>query len=87
MSAGHFGQISLFLPLYAILELPYLHGARNLARRKVRILVHMTKGWTPLSFVFAPLAHPELFNFWCDPRSPPLHRMLLSAPSAWSSPR
>ena len=23
MSAGHFGQISLFLPLYAILELPY----------------------------------------------------------------
>ena len=21
----------------------------------------------PLSFVFAPLAHPELFNFWCNP--------------------
>ena len=38
MSAGHFGQISLFLPLYAILELPYLHGARDLARRKWRIL-------------------------------------------------
>ena len=32
MSAGHFGQISLFLPLCAILELPYLHGARDLAR-------------------------------------------------------
>ena len=38
MRAGHFGQISLFLPLYAILELPYLHGARDLARKKVRIL-------------------------------------------------
>ena len=24
MSAGRFGQISLFLPLYAILELPYV---------------------------------------------------------------
>ena len=34
MSAGHFGQISLFLPLYAILELPYLHGAGDLARGK-----------------------------------------------------
>ena len=34
MSAGHFGQISLFLPLYAILELPYLHEARDLARKK-----------------------------------------------------
>ena len=30
MSVGHFGQISLFLPLCAILELPYLHGARDL---------------------------------------------------------
>ena len=38
MSAGHFGQISLFLPLYAILELPYLHGAKNLARTKGRLL-------------------------------------------------
>ena len=38
MSAGHFGQISLFLPLYAILELPYLHGARDLARKKVQLL-------------------------------------------------
>ena len=38
MSAGHFGQISLFLPLYAILELPYLHGAQDLARKKQRIL-------------------------------------------------
>ena len=26
MSAGLFGQILLFLPLYAILELPYLGG-------------------------------------------------------------
>ena len=34
MSAGHFGQISLFLPLYAILELPHLNGARNLANEE-----------------------------------------------------
>ena len=38
MSAGYFGQISLFLPLYAILELPYLHEARDLARDKVQVL-------------------------------------------------
>ena len=34
MSACHFGQISLFLPLYAIFELPYLHGAQDLAKKK-----------------------------------------------------
>ena len=44
MSAGHFGQISLFLPLYAILEVPYLHRAQDLARREGRLLWHMTKG-------------------------------------------
>ena len=44
MSVGHFGHVSLFLPLYAILELPYLHGARDLARNEWRILQHMTKG-------------------------------------------
>ena len=38
MSVGHFGHISLFLPLYAILELPNLHGAQNLARKEVRFL-------------------------------------------------
>ena len=38
MSAGHFGQFSLFLPLYAMLELPYLHGVRDLGRKKVRLL-------------------------------------------------
>ena len=38
MSEGHFGQISLFLRLYAILELPYLHGAQDLARNKRRLL-------------------------------------------------
>ena len=38
MSEGSFGQISLFLPLYAILELPYLHGARELARKEGRML-------------------------------------------------
>ena len=38
MSAGKFGQISLFLPLYAILELPYLHGTRDLAKIKMHLL-------------------------------------------------
>ena len=38
MSAGHFGQSSLFLPLYDILELEYLHGSRILARKKVQLL-------------------------------------------------
>ena len=33
-----FRQISPFLPLYAILELPYLHGARDLARWKMQLL-------------------------------------------------
>ena len=44
MSAGHYGQISLFLPLYDILELPYLHGARDLAKNEVQLLYHMTQG-------------------------------------------
>ena len=35
---GPFWQILLFLPLYAILELPHLHGTRNLARKEWRIL-------------------------------------------------
>ena len=32
-----FRQILLFLPLYAILELPYLHGSQNLARNQGRL--------------------------------------------------
>ena len=35
---GPFWRNFLFLPLHAILELPYLHGARDLARKEVRIL-------------------------------------------------
>ena len=38
MSVGHFGHISLFLPLYDILELPYLHGAQDLAGKEGRLL-------------------------------------------------
>ena len=44
MSVGHFGHISLFLPLYAILELPYLHGAQDLARNEQQLLYLMTQG-------------------------------------------
>ena len=50
MSAGHFGQISLFLPLYAILELPYLHGARVLAGKEVLHIVAYDQGLNALEF-------------------------------------
>ena len=50
MSAGHLGQISLFLPLYAILELPYLHGARDLARKKEAHIVAYDQGLNALEF-------------------------------------
>ena len=50
MSAGHFGQISLFLPLYAILELPYLHGARDLARNERANIVAYDQGLNAIEF-------------------------------------
>ena len=50
MSAGQFGQISLFLPLYAILEIPYLHGARDLAREERRHIVAYDQGLDALEF-------------------------------------
>ena len=48
MSAGHFGQISLFLPLYAVLELPYLHGARDLAKKEKAIIVAFGQGFNTI---------------------------------------
>ena len=50
MSAGHFGQISLFLPLYAILELAYPHGAQDLARRERRFIVTYDEGLNTIEF-------------------------------------
>ena len=50
MSAGHFGQISLFLPLYAILELPNLHGAGYLAGKDYCIIVAYDQGLNPPEF-------------------------------------
>ena len=50
MTAGHFGQISLFLPLYAILELPYLHGARDLARKEGVGIVAYDQGLNAIEF-------------------------------------
>ena len=38
-----FWPLFFFVPLYAILELPYLHGARDLAKNEEQLL-HMTKG-------------------------------------------
>ena len=50
MSAGHFGQISLFLPLYAILELPYLHGARKFSQKEGAIIVAYERGLDTIEF-------------------------------------
>ena len=50
MSAGHFGQIWLFFPLYAMLELPYLHGAQDLARRKWGDIVAYDRGLNAIEF-------------------------------------
>ena len=50
MSAGHFGQISLFLPLYAILELPYLNGAKEPSRNEVAIIVAYDQETNALEF-------------------------------------
>ena len=50
MSAGHFGQSSLFLPLCTILELPYLHGAPNLAKRKRTNIVAYDQGLNTIEF-------------------------------------
>ena len=40
MSAGHFGQVSLFLPLYAILELPSPWGTRSSQEESVTIVAY-----------------------------------------------
>ena len=50
MSVGHFGHISLFLLLYAILELPYLHEAQNVARKENLIIVAYEKGLNAIEF-------------------------------------
>ena len=50
MSAGTFGQISLFLPLYAILELPYLHETRDLARKRGANIVADDQGLNTIEF-------------------------------------
>ena len=50
MSAGHFGQILLFLPLYAILELPYLHRARDIATKEGAIIVAYDQGLNAIEF-------------------------------------
>ena len=50
MSAGHFGQILLFLPLYAILELPYLYGAQELAKKEGAIIVALDQGLNAIEF-------------------------------------
>ena len=50
MSAGLFGRISLFLPLHAMLELPFLHGAHDLARKEVAIIVAYDRGLNAIEF-------------------------------------
>ena len=50
MSAGHFGQILLFLPFCAILELPYLHGAGDLAKKERANIVAYDQGLNAIEF-------------------------------------
>ena len=54
MSAGHFGRIPLFLPLHAILELPYLHGAQDLARNQRTTFVAYDQGLNAIGFRICP---------------------------------
>ena len=87
MSAGHFGQISLFLPLYAILGLPYLHGARDLAKKGGAHIVAYDQGLNALEFGICSSGSSGVIQLLARSTIPPLHCVLLSAPSAWSSPR
>ena len=50
MSAGHFGKILLFLPLYAILELPCLHGATGPSQERKAIIVAYDQGLNSIEF-------------------------------------
>ena len=43
---------------------PWGTGSSQEGRAKI---VAYDQGLNALSFVFAPPAHAELFNFWCDP--------------------
>ena len=50
MSAGHFGQISLFLSLYAISELPYLHRGSVSTQNKNANIVAYDRGLNAIEF-------------------------------------
>ena len=71
MSAGHFGKISLFLPLYAILESPYLHGARNLAGKEGRLLWHPTIGFNAIEFCVCSSGPSGVIQFLVRSMIPP----------------
>ena len=51
MSVGRFGKILLFLPFGAILGIPCLHAASDLARNGRRFLWQMTKGEMPQAII------------------------------------
>ena len=89
MSAGHFGQILLFLPLYAILELPCLDGARDLAKtqKESAIIVAYDSGVKTIEFRICSSGSSGGIQLLVRSMIPPLHRMLLSALSVCSSPR
>ena len=67
MTAGHFGQISLFLPLYAILELPYLHGAREPSKEGGSIIVPYDQGLNAIEFCICSSGSSGVIHLWCDP--------------------
>ena len=70
MRAGHFGQTSLFLPLYAILELPYLHGAQNLAGKEA-IIVAYNQGLKTVEFCICPLGSSGVIQLLVRSMIPP----------------
>ena len=71
MSAGHFGQILLFLPLYAILELPYLHGARDLAGKGNANIVAYDQGLNAIVVRICSSGSSGVFQLLVCPMIPP----------------
>ena len=76
---GPFRPNFAFLPFCAMLGTPYLHGAKDLARKDGRFWYHMTKGRSPYVFVFAPPAWSEIYNIKRSPYLAILHSLVFSA--------
>ena len=70
MSAGHFGQISLFLPLYAILELPYLFPSSSAIKLQHILIVSLIQLKSALALAVMPCnppSGPTAYHSSCSP--------------------